>query len=347
MTETYGTQGELSLQDPWVLLFVLLVPLALLVRRRHGQPAILFAPLALFGTGQGESLGRVPRGGWRARAAGLPVLCEALGLLLALVALARPVAREALPHVEEGLEILLALDVSSSMAARDLDPGRTRLAIAKEAAAEFVAARPRDRIGLVVFARYPDLVAPPTSDHAALAEFLGRVERVEPEGPEDATGIGAALARAVLVLGEGQASEGGEPVGRVVILLTDGEENVAGPHSPREITPLAAARLAALAGVRVHAIAVGIGEPDGRGGWSPLDTRDLEGIARLGGGRFFAVRDAGAMAEVYARIDELETRELPDPRFRTLERFEPFLLAGLLLWLAGALLGRAGLEALP
>ena len=327
----------LWLADPWLLLAALAVPFVAWLRRRRRGPALVLAPLALFASSA------LPRT-LRPRLAGLPTVLECCALLLAAVALARPVEREVLPRVREGLDVLLALDVSSSMAARDLDPVKTRLELAKSAAAEFVEARPEDRIGLVTFARYADLLSPPTPDHRALQELLASIARVEPDGPEDATGIGTAVASATRVLAA--PSESATPA-RVLILLTDGVENVASPRATREITPLAAARLAQRAGVRVYAITAGIGEPDGRGGFSPIDTSALEDLARLTGGRFFQARDAGALAGVYARIDELETVSFGEPRFRVHERFTPFVVLALAFTLCAAILRRTVFEVTP
>lgn len=329
----------LYLADPYWLGLLLVFPWVLRVAR--GAPRIPFAPLVLL-EGDGAPL---PTPTWRVRLAPVPRALETLALALAIFALARPVEREVLPEEREGVDILLVLDVSSSMDARDLDPSSPRLALARAAASRFIAARPGDRIGIVTFARYPDLVSPPTLDRRALEDFLTGIERVEPDGPEDATGIGTALALAVRVLSGADAGEASSP--RVVILLSDGEENVAGPRQSREIAPEAAAQLAARAGVRVHAIAMGLGEPDGAGGWRPLDTGALRRIARASGGRFFEARDARALEDVYDAIDALETQTRAEPRFALHDRFAPFLVLSLVLVGAACLLRRGPLEVHP
>ncbi|MHC4818557.1 MAG: VWA domain-containing protein, partial [Planctomycetota bacterium] len=181
----------MTLQNPWWLLLALLVPLALWLRWRRGAPTVLFAP--------GAFLARLP-GGWRVRLLPLPWLLLAAGLSLTVVALARPVRRVPLPHKSEGIDIMLCLDVSSSMTANDMDPQRTRLDVARDAAVRFIAGRPNDRIGLICFARFPDLRCPPTPDHDALRQLLAAVIPVASDGPEDATGIGTAVARAAQVL---------------------------------------------------------------------------------------------------------------------------------------------------
>src|SRR6185295_2846875 len=136
----------------------------------------------------------------------------------------------ALPQLHRGIDILLCLDVSSSMTTpmarigSMTGPSRpasdSRLEVARDAAARFIRGRPDDRIGLLSFARYCDLIGPPTLDHAALLERLADVRAVEADGPEDATAIGAAVARAA------QALRSSPSQSKLVIVLTDGEENV-------------------------------------------------------------------------------------------------------------------------
>jgi Ca-activated chloride channel family protein len=319
-----------TLHEPWLLLLGLLVPFALLLRRR--APAIRFAPGALASD--------LPRS-WRVRLRHLPRLLEAAGLLLVVVALARPVLLAPLPHATEGIDIVLCIDTSSSMTSEDLDPGRTRLDVARDAAARFVEGRPDDRIGLVSFARYPDLRCPPTLDHRALGELLAEVDHVPGDSPEDATGIGTAVARAAQVL------RGGVARSRVVILLTDGDENVATAEQPGEIAPLHAGQLCRLLGIRVYAVVAGLGKRDTAGEWVELDTRQVRSLAGATGGRFFQARDASAVAGVYAEIDELEKAPFEEPRYRPVERFPPFVAAALLLLILGRLLQATFLGVLP
>jgi Ca-activated chloride channel family protein len=349
MSEMLESLTGLVLLDPWMLLLALLVPAALVVRRWRGAPTVRFAPGAFLDgefVPNDEASPRPPRrrglpASWRVRLLRLPRGLQVLGLLCAIVALARPVERTPLPFRTEGIDILLCLDVSSSMTANDLDPRRTRLDVARDAAARFITGRPDDRIGLVCFARYPDLRCPLTLDHDALKAILSDVTTVESESPEDATGIGTAVARAAQVLRGSQAKS------KVVILLTDGEENVATAQTDGEIAPVHAGQLCEHLGVRVYAIAAGIGSPAPRGGWIEIDTRQIERLARRTGGVFYEARDAGAVADVYARIDELEKVELEEPRYRIEERFLPFLLAAVGLLLASRVLGSTVLEVLP
>ncbi len=345
MRSLFETLTGLFLLDPWMLLWALLVPAALLSRWYRGSPAVRFAPgeFLLRVTGQFSETG-IDRGvpsPWRVRLLPLPRLLQVLGLLLLVLALARPARLEPLPLKTEGIDILLCLDVSSSMSADDMDFRRTRLEVAADAAERFIDGRPDDRIGLVSFARYPDLLCPPTLDHAALVEILRDVTMVESDGPEDATGIGAAVARAAQILAAGPAES------RVVILLTDGEENVASAEAPEEIAPLHAAQLCQDLRVRVYTIVAGVGRADRQGGFVPLDTRQVQQLAERTGARFYQAANAGAVTSVYADIDLLEKVEIEEPRFRVEERFLPFLLAAVALLLAGRGLQSSLFEVLP
>ncbi len=328
-----GLPDGVFLLHPWMLLLALLLPLALLLRARRGNPALALAPLALFPAG-------LPRS-WRVRLLPLPVALDVLALLLVVVALARPVRAAPLPLRAEGIDILLCLDLSSSMTARDMDRKRTRLGIAKDAAEAFVRGRPRDRIGLVGFARFPDLLCPPTLDHDALVGLLRAAAPVEGDGPEDATGIGTAAARAAGAL------RGGASRSKVVILLTDGEENVAATGDPAGIAPAHAARLCQELGVRVYAIAAGSPGPGTAPGRAAVDTGPVRRLAERTGGRFFEARDAGSLERVYADIDALERARFERPRTRLEERFRGFAAAGLALLLLARILRVSGLEALP
>jgi Ca-activated chloride channel family protein len=247
------------------------------------------------------------------------------GLAAGFVALARPFALVPVPEERKGIDILLCVDTSSSMASTDLDPERTRLDVAKAAAAKFIAARPDDRIGLVTFARYPDLRCPLTSDHVALREIVAAVPLVTNEGPEDATGIGTATARAAQVLAAGESGS------RVVILLTDGEENVAVGGEPGEIAPLHAGQLAERLGLRVYVIAAGTGTKQLGGRVVPIDTTAVEDLARRTGGRFYRAKNADAVTGVYEEIDALEKARFAEPRFEVEDRYLPFLVGALLL----------------
>jgi Ca-activated chloride channel family protein len=294
---------DLRFGAPQFLWACALAPLALWLRSRGRPAAVPFAPFPF--------LDDLPAT-WRTRLAPWPRLVKCVALVFIFAALARPRIGVEETTRQEGIDIVLCLDVSSSMTAKDLDPERPRLAVVKDAARRFIDARPNDRIGIVTFARFPDVVSPCTLDHRALRAALDGIRWVEADGEEDATGIGAALARSAALLR--RASERS----KVVILLTDGEENVGTPDAKDEITPVHAAQLCAALDVRVDAIAAGLGRyaPTvvGAGTFEAIDTRPLERIASLTGGRFYAARDASALSDVYAAIDALEDAAAILPR---------------------------------
>ena len=216
--------AEVVFVDPAMLWLLAVVPLVGLLRAfwprlRSRAPAIKVDPLVI--AHPGATL--------KTRLRWLPMALRLGGIVVAVLALARPVRREPLPERGEGIDIVLCIDVSSSMEAQDLEPERTRLEVVRRAATDFVGARTDDRIGLVVFAAYADILCPPTLDHQALEESLARVQLVEPDGPEDQTGIGNAIARSARMLRASTAAS------RVIVLLTDGEENVATAEKNRAV----------------------------------------------------------------------------------------------------------------
>ena len=311
------TLSGYTLLDPWLLLGCVAVAGAAWRRATTRRAALPTAAAHLF-----EGLPRT----LRQRLAWLPLALLTLSGVALSVALARPVVREVVPLKEDGIDIVLAVDVSSSMLQEDMrdDEAYRRMDAARERAEQFAAARTDDRVGVVAFARFAELRCPPTLDEDALAAFL-RVLDTVPRGSEfDATAIGVALAKAVDVLAESDAKS------KVVVLLSDGENNV------DEILPEDAAALAKDAGVRVHTIGLGRGRPSVFG-FMPLAFDSLKQIAAKTDGEFFEARTDDDLAGVYDRINELETSERQDPRYRTVDRFEVPLAVGLALLLLGVL----------
>lgn len=306
-----------TLLDPW---FLLVIPAALLAvwwRARTPRAALPTASLALFADAPGT---------WRQRFAWSPGAAKVLAAACLAVALARPVEREVVPLQEQGIDIALVVDTSSSMNIPDMDESAKvrRMDAARLRAEQFAAAREHDRVGMIAFSRYAELRCPLTLDEQALQAFLRSLDTV-PEGSElDGTAIGTALTKAVAVLQKSDAKS------RVVVLLTDGENTV------HDIAPGDGAKLAKDAGIRVHTIGLGNGTPTPFG-FQPLDFRELRAIAETTGGQFFQPKSDQDLAAVYARIDELEKVDLEDPRYRTVDRFEWPLAAGLLALLAALL----------
>lgn len=304
-----------SLLDPLFLGVVPLVWLALLWRWRRARAALPTASADFF-AGLPRSL--------RTRAVKLPAILRALAITAFAVALARPVSREVLPFREQGVDILLVVDQSSSMNEQDMEQtGRVRrIEAARDKALEFARGRHHDRVGLLTFALFPELECPLTLDMSALAAFLRGVETVTPQGPEDRTAIGVALAQAVHLLEKSTAKS------KVVVMLSDGQNNIP------DIMPAEAAKLAKDAGIRVHTIGLGreirmVDFFGNRLGGSELEFPDLETIAETTGGRFFRAKSEEALAEVYAEIDRMEKVQLEDPRYRTSDGFAWPLAVGI------------------
>ncbi|MBI1381147.1 MAG: VWA domain-containing protein [Planctomycetaceae bacterium] len=326
----------LEFQAPLWLWVALLVPLAALLRTLGPRAALPFAPFARLTRTRPTA---------RLHLAPLPTALSAAGLLVLCVALARPVERALLPRTSLGLDVLVALDVSSSMGETDLAPDRTRLHVAREAMVQFAARRGDDRIGLLTFARYPDLAVPLTRDHDAWTQSLAALQPLAPEHGEDATALGLAIAEGAAVLARSALPE--VPRGRVLVLVSDGEENVHYPGASREIAPNDGAQVAAALGVRVHTIAVGQNARDSAGNAVPLDTSALRGAAAASGGTFARAGDEGALERSLRAIDELEPSPLAEPQVKLVPRHLAFLVAGAALLVLARCLRVLGLEVLP
>lgn len=311
IAEHLGWQWQ-AVQWLWLLPLVALVWL----RWHRCRPAVLVQPVF-----------DLPPSPGRMRTWLLP-LGELLAAVAAVVALAGPERVVPAPPLPPGRDLMLCLDTSSSMAQQDLGGDRTRFALAIEQATTFVRGRTDDRIGLTTFARFADLRCPTTADLDALTELMASVPMVAREGPEDATAIGAAVATAAEALA--RLPDGG---GKVVVLVTDGEENVATIGAPQEIAPAAAAALCREASVRVHAIIIGSGNRRADGSVVPIDTTAVRQLAATTGGRCFVAADGSSLLAVWAAIDALETAAVAPPG-RAVERWFP-VPAGLalLLWL--------------
>ena len=311
--------------DPWLLLVALLaVPLAL-ARWRRPPPAIA-VPFAL-------GLEAAPTN-WRVRARSLLPVLRILAILLLVAGLARPRLGEAEALVPaEGVDIALAVDVSSSMAASPFGLGRTRLDSVKEVIQDFVASRENDRVGLVVFQREALPLAPLTLDHEALDTIIADLgSDILPDG----TGIGVGIASALSMLEESNASS------RVVILLTDGRHNV------DSISPTEAAEIAAALRIRVYTI--GVVEGDRPQGFSAtdIDAELLTFIAEHTGARYFEASTAEGLADVYEEIGSLETSRVGGETFARHSEMGLWLVAaGALVLLTELGLGRTWLRRTP
>ncbi len=325
-------------EDPWVLGLLLLVPVAYWAAhriRRDRTGSIRFSALdAVRESGEGMSP-------WLPR---IPSLLRAFALVALIVALARPQTGSTTEDVTtQGIDIIMAMDVSSSMYAEDLEPNR--LEAAKAVGAEFVAGRRNDRIGLVAFAGQAFTQAPLTLDHGIIQGLIGELS----VGMiEDGTAVGMGLATAVKRL---QASDA---VSKVAILLTDGRNNAGA------IGPVTAAQMAEALDVRVYTIGVGtqgtarVPYNDPLRGRQyaqvPVDVDEptLRAIAERTGGRFFRATDNESLAAIYSEIDELERTEINVENFtQYAERFHVVLAVGFLLLVLEVVLSQTVLRTLP
>ncbi|MCQ2185943.1 MAG: VWA domain-containing protein [Bacteroidales bacterium] len=231
----------------------------------------------------------------------LPFVLRLVALSMIIVALARPRSSQEMEKVDtEGIDIVLTMDVSTSMLARDFNPDR--LEASKNIAIEFIAQRPSDRMGIVVFAGESFTQCPLTTDRASLINLM---KEIQTDLIEDGTAIGNGLATAVSRMKDSDAKS------RVVILLTDGVNNRG------EITPQTAAEIAKTYGIRVYTIGVGangmapypVMTPWGmelRNMQVEIDEALLKDIAEQTGGRYFRATDNAKLMEIYEEINKME-----------------------------------------
>ena len=323
-------------EDPLFLFLILAIPaLVYVYARRRRSGAIRYSDV--------ESLRQsdVRRTGRRRH---VLFALRVFALAAFIVAFSRPqtgVTSETLSA--EGIDIVLAIDVSSSMLAEDLEPNR--LEAAKAVAAEFVEGRRNDRIGLVVFSGEAFTQVPLTLDYSVVTDLLGQME----VGMiEDGTAVGMGLATAVKRL---QASDAES---QVVVLLTDGRNNTG------EIGPVTAGQMAQALGMRVYTIGAGsqgmarVPIDDRLRGRRyvtvevDIDEASLQEVAETTGGRYFRATNREGLGQIYEEIDALETTEIEVQNFTSYgELFHYPLAAGLLLLLLEVSLGQTVLRKLP
>jgi len=325
-------------KDPLWLLLLLLPALYIYARyftRFLKPPSLPYPDLSIL-DGIGSS--------WRTRLVSAMPIVKALGLSVLVLAMARPQSGHGdTKETVEGVDIMLALDISTSMKAMDFKPSN-RLNVAKEVIRKFIDDRESDRLGLVVFARRSFTQCPLTTDYDLLKSLL---DRVDFGMVEDKTAIGLAIANAANRLKDSDAKS------KIIILLTDGVNNV------DDLSPIDAARAAAALSVKIYTIGAGkpglvdvpqttpfgtryVQVP------SEIDEETLNEIASITGGRFYRAKDETALQQIYDQISKLEKTKIEHYRFyRYNELFTDFLLAGLSLLLFEYLLSRTILGGLP
>lgn len=272
-----------------------------------------------------------------------PMLLRTVALSMIIIAIARPRSSSKMDKIDtEGIDIVLAMDVSTSMLARDFTPDR--ISAAKDIAIEFISQRPSDRIGIVVFAGESYTQCPLTTDRATLINLM---KEIQTGLIEDGTAIGNGLATAVARM------QGSDAKSRVVILLTDGVNNRG------EITPQTAADIAKTYGIRVYTIGVGANGTAPYPVITPwgvqmqdveveIDEDLLKGIAETTGGRYFRATDNTKLSEIYSEINKMEKARTTIDSFPVYkELFMDFALVALVCLLLEVVFNAFILKRLP
>ena len=269
----------------------------------------------------------------------LPAVLRMIVFTLIVICLARPQTQTSWgKRTTEGIDIMLAMDVSTSMLGEDLKPNR--IEASKKVAAEFISDRPDDNIGLTVFAGEAFTQCPLTTDHRSLLNLLANVRTdLAMRGLiDDGTAIGMGIANTINRLKESNAKS------KVIILLTDGSNNMG------DISPLTAAQIAKSLGMRVYTIAVGTNDvvryPVQVAGTTQyinrrgdLDTETLRKVAAATDGHFYRATNTAELKNVYKDIDQLEKTKMEVKHFsRHYDAYQPFALAAVLILLIEILL---------
>ena len=319
---------NIEFANPKLLWLLLLVPLAIIwyiLRHKKQEASVNFSDL--------KGMVKLPKT-WKAYLRHLLFALKMVALALLIVALARPQSSSTNSTSNiEGIDIVMAMDVSGSMLARDLKPDR--LTAAKQVASDFVKDRPGDRMGLVIFSGETFTQVPLTTDHGVMLNMLAEMKNGL---IDDGTAIGDGLATAISRLKDSEA------ISKVVILLTDGMNNAG------SVDPYTAAEMAKLFGVRVYTIGVGsygtapypVQTPFGTQIQQmkvEIDEKLLTTIANSTGGKYFRATNNQKLDEIYAEIDKLERSKIEVTEFRRLhEEFYPLVALALALLLLEFLL---------
>lgn len=316
----------------YLLLLLLIIPYIIwyVMYRKKTEPTLRMSDTFAF---------RYAPKSWKVKLMPLSMLLRLLVFVMIVMVLARPQIRNSWDSkTVEGIDIMLAMDVSTSMLAEDLRPNR--IEAAKQVASEFIIGRPNDNIGLAIFAGESFTQCPMTTDHASLLNLLQNVRTdIAARGLiEDGTAIGMGLANAVSRLKDSKAKS------KVVILLTDGSNNRG------DISPSTAAEIAKSLGIRVYTIGVGTNKVAPypmpvAGGVQyvnvpvEIDTKTLSEIASITEGDFYRATNTNELRKIYKEIDQLEKSKLNVKTFsKRYEAYQPFALVAVLALLLEILL---------
>lgn len=316
----------------YLFLLLLVIPYLLwyLMYRKKSEPTMRVADTFAY---------RFAPKSWKVRLMLLQMLLRVVAFVMLVIVLARPQTQNSWKNkTVEGIDIMLAIDVSTSMLAEDLKPNR--LEAAKQVAAEFISGRPDDNIGLTIFAGEAFTQCPMTTDHSSLLNLLQNVRTdIAARGLiQDGTAIGMGLASAVSRLKDSKAKS------KVVILLTDGSNNMG------DLSPMTSAEIAKSLGIRVYTIGVGTNKVAPypmpvAGGVQyvnvpvEIDTRTLSDIAATTNADFYRATNTGELHEIYKEIDKLEKSKLSVTQFsKRYDAYQPFAAAAALALLLELLL---------
>ena len=320
----------------WILAIVPVIAIWVVLRRNERHATVRLSTLS--------GLRHAPTG-LRVRLRHLPFAATLTGLALLLTSMIQPQSKDSWQDVtREGIDIMIALDISASMLAKDLEPNR--LDASKAVAMQFIDERPNDRIGLVVYEGEAFTQCPLTTDHNVLKDLFQQVRSGAVQG---GTAVGMGLATAVNRLRESDSKS------RVIILLTDGVNNAG------TVQPLDAAQLAQQYGQRVYTIGVGTrGQalspvaryPNGQYKYDhvpvEIDEEMLQQVADITGGQYFRATDERKLRDIYAEIDQMErTRIKVTEHSRRNEEYFPLLAAGLGLLALGFVMDKSLIRTTP
>ena len=316
----------------YLFLLLLLIPYIVwyFMRRKKTEPTMQVSSTRMYMN--------APKS-WKIYLLHAPFVLRIVAFVMIVLVLARPQTTDNWQNTEiEGIDIMLAVDVSTSMLAEDLKPNR--IEAAKSVASEFISGRPDDNIGLTIFAGEAFTQCPMTTDHTSLINLLQNVRTdIAARGLiEDGTAIGMGLANAVSRLKDSKTKS------KVVILLTDGSNNRG------DISPLTAANIAKSLGIRVYTIAIGsktmapypmqvAGTIQYVNMRADVDVKTLSEIASTADGQFYRATNTAELKKIYKDIDKLEKTKMDVKKFsKRYDVYQPFALAALIVFLLEILL---------
>ena len=325
----------------YFILLILLIPYILwyFLYRKKSEPTMQMSDTFAY---------RYAPKSWRMRLVNLPMILRCIAFTLIVIVMARPQTHNSWDNKQvDGIDIMMALDVSTSMLAEDLKPNR--IEAAKNVASEFIADRPNDNIGLTIFAGEAFTQCPMTTDHSSLINLLQsvRTDIVARGLISDGTAVGMGLANAVSRLKNSKSKS------KVVILLTDGSNNMG------DISPMTSAQIARSLGIRVYTIGLGTNKVAPypmpvAGGVQyvnipvEIDTKTLSDIAAVTEGNFYRATNNRELKQIYKDIDKLEKTKMDVKTYsKRYEAYQPFAIAALLVLLFELILRTTVLRRIP